>query len=264
MRVGVLGSIFFPLVFVLGLPAAGQFTQPSAAQTKASCPPDEQEIVSAARARAKACASGDAQAWATFVDANFRDIEGNATATRKQIMDECQQAARVIPGHKIERLASGFHFQFVGNVALVDYVYEFREHFGEIVLSTTLRQVDTYEKRQGKWIALLAVSAAVIPDPPVAKVDSASFDDFAGEYASVRSWIIDRVTRKGDKLYVQSTGEDSPTELLPENAETFFVRGGGIDPQARVTFERDKAGRVIGERVYCATDGQGYYAKKIK
>lgn len=179
-------------------------------------------------------------------------------------MDECQQAARVIPGHKIERLASGFHLQFVGNVALVDYVYEFREHFGEIVLSTTLRQVDTYEKRQGKWIALLAVSAAVIPDPPVAKVDSASFDDFAGEYASVRSWIIDRVTRKGDKLYVQSTGEDSPTELLPENAETFFVRGGGIDPQARVTFERDKAGRVIGERVYCATDGQGYYAKKIK
>src|SRR5208282_376874 len=193
-----------------------------------------------------------------------RDIEGNATASRTQVMDECQQAGRAIPGHKIERLVSDFHFQFVGNIALVDYVYSYKEHFGEIVLNTTFRQVDTYEKREGKWVAVLAVSVAVIPDPPVAKVDSASLDDFAGEYASVGSWIIDRVTRKGDKLYVQSTGEDSPTELLAENADTFFVRGGGIDPQARVTFVRDKTGRVVRERVYSPADGQGYETKKIK
>jgi hypothetical protein len=257
-------STLLSFILFLTLAAAAQSAQPSAAPTNASTSEDEQQIISAARARANACASGDAETWATFVDANFRDIEGNATGTRKEMMDECRQAAHVIPGHKVERIVSGFHFQFVGNIALMDYVYEFKEHFGEIVLGTTFRQVDTYEKRQGKWIALLAVSAAVIPDPPVAKVDSASFDDFAGEYASVGSWIIDRVTRKGDKLYVQSTGEDSPTELLPENADTFFVRGGGIDPQARVTFERDKAGRVIGERVYCPTDGQGYNTRKIK
>ncbi len=259
----LISTLVSPILF-LTLPTVAQSAQPSTAPTNASTSEDEQQIISAARARANACASGDAQTWATFVDANFRDIEGNATGTRKQIMDECQQASRVIPDHKIERLVSDFHFQFVGNIALVDYVYDFKEHFGDIVLSTTLRQVDTYEKRQGKWIALLAVSAAVIPDPPVAKVDSASFDNFAGEYASMGSWIIDRVTRKGDKLYVQSTGEDSPTELLPENTDTFFVRGGGIDPQARVTFERDKTGRVIGERVYCATDGLGYNTKKIK
>jgi len=257
-------STLFSLLFLLALPATAQSAQFSAAATNASTSEDEQQIISAARARANACASGDAQKWATFVDANFRDIEGNATGTRKQLMDECQQAARVISGHKIERLVSGFHFQFVGNIALVDYVYEFKEHFGEITLNSTFRQVDTYEKRQGKWVALLAVSAAVIPDPPVAKVDSASFDDFAGEYASVGSWIIDRVTRKGDKLYVQSTGEDSPTELLAENADTFFVRGGGIDPQARVTFVRDKTGRVVRERVYSPADGQGYETKKIK
>jgi hypothetical protein len=258
-----LSSAIFSLMFLLALPVVGENSQ-SATPTNPSTSEDEQQIVSAARARANACASGDAPTWATFVDENFRDIEGNATATRKQVMDECQQAARVIPGHKIERLVSDFHFQFVRNIALVNYLYEYKEHFGEIVLSTTFRQVDTYEKRQGTWLAVLAVSVAVIPDPPVAKVDSASFDDFTGEYASAGSWIIDTVTRKGDKLYVQSTGEDSPTELLPESADAFFVRGGGIDPQARVTFVRDKSGRVTGERVYGATDGQGYNTRTIK
>jgi hypothetical protein len=252
------------LIFLLALQAAAQSAPPTPAQTDASTNADEQQIISAARARANACASGDAQTWATFVDANFRDIEGNATGTRKQIMDECQLAARVVPGHKIERLVSGFHFQFVGNIALVDYLYEFKEHFGEITLTDTLRQVDTFEKRQGKWVALLAVSAAVVPDPPVAKVDSATLDDFTGEYAWAGSQFVDTVTRKGDKLYIQGSWEDSPTELLPESADTFFNRGGGVSAMARSTFVRDKAGRVVEERVYSPADEQGYHAKKIK
>jgi hypothetical protein len=264
MKVGILGSILCSLILLLGLPAAGQSTQPSTGQTNASASTDEQDIVAAARARANACASGDAQTWATFVDADFRDIEGNATGTRKQIMDECQQAARIIPGHRIERLVSGFHFQFVGNIALVDYLYEFKEHFGEITLNEALRQVDTFEKRQGKWVALLAVSAAVMPDPPIAKVDSTALDDFTGEYAWAGSQFVDTVTDKGDKLYVQGSWEDSPTELLPQGPDTFFNRGGGVSPMARSTFVRDKTGRVIEDHVYSPADGRGYHAKKIK
>jgi hypothetical protein len=133
----------------------------------------------------------------------------------------------------------------------------------KLVLNETLRQVDTYEKRQGKWVALLAVSAAVIPDPPVAKVDSTSFDDFTGEYAWVGAPFVDTVTRKGDRLYVQGSWEESPTELLREKTDTFFVRG-GVDHMARGTFVRDKTGRVIEERVYSPADGQGYSAKKVK
>ena len=252
------------LTLLLALSAAAQSASSTGAQTDTSNNADEQQIISAARARANACASGDTQTWATFVDANFRDIEGNATSTRKQIMDECQQAARVIPGHKIERLVSGFHFQFVGNIALVDYLYEFKEHFGEITLVENLRQVDTFEKRQGKWVALLAVSAEVMPDPPVAKIDSATLDDFTGDYAWAGSQFVDTVTRKGDKLYIQGSWEDSPTELVPESADTFFDRGAGVSPMARSTFVRDRAGRVVEERVYSPANGQGYHAKKIK
>ncbi|HTA48155.1 MAG TPA: hypothetical protein VK930_01785 [Verrucomicrobiae bacterium] len=257
-------ALYCSMTFSLALHAAAQAAPPISPQTDPSTVAAEEQIISAARARANACASGDAQTWATFVDANFRDIEGNATTTRKQIMDECREAARVIPGHKIERLASGFHFQFVGNIALVDYLYEFKEHFGDITLVDNIRQVDTFEKQQGKWMALLAVSAAVMPDPPVAKIDTATLDDFTGEYAWAGSQFVDTVTREGDKLYVQGSWEDSPTELLPESADTFFNRGGGVSPMARSTFVRDKTGRVVEERVYSPADGQGYHAKKIK
>ena len=134
----------------------------------------------------------------------------------------------------------------------------------EVVLSLTSRNVDTCENRQGKWVALLAVSAAIVRDPPVAKIDSASLADFVGTYVWTGAPNIETVFRKGDRLYIQGTWEDSPTELLPEKPDTFFVRGEGAGPQSRVAFLRDEGGRVIGERVYSPADGQGYNTRRIK
>src|SRR5208282_4910101 len=104
-------------------------------------------------------------------------------------------------------------------------LYEYKEHFGEVKLNETFHQIDTFEKRLGKWVVLLAVTMKVVPDPPVAKVDSRGFDNFVGQYAWVGSSIVDTVTRNGDKLYIQSSYEDLPTELLPETTDTFFSRG---------------------------------------
>ena len=260
----MLSPALFSLIFFVALPAKAQSAQPSTAQTSASASTLEQELVSVVHARTNAFASGDCQTFATFIDNDFRNIEGAHTATRKEILEECQQEARPLPGRKIERLVSDFHVQLVGNIALVDYVYEFREHYGEVVLNLASHNVDTYEKRQGKWVALLAVSAAIIPDPPVAKIDTASFTDFIGEYAWVGARNVERVFRKGDGLYIQGTWEDTPTELFPERVDTFFVRGEGAGPQARVAFVRDQTGRVVGERVYSPADGRGYSTKKIK
>jgi hypothetical protein len=71
-------ALYCSMTFFLALHAAAQSAPPIAPQTDASTVADEEQIISAARARANACASGDAQTWAMFVDANFRDIEGNA------------------------------------------------------------------------------------------------------------------------------------------------------------------------------------------
>jgi hypothetical protein len=53
--------------------------------------------------------------------------------------------------------------------------------------------------------------------------DSASFEDFIGEYAWVGARNVETVTRKGDQLYLQGSWEDSATELLPEKADTPII-----------------------------------------
>ncbi len=100
-------------------------------------------------------------------------------------------------------------------------------------------------------------------DPPVAKIDPAILDDYTGQYAWVGARMVDTVTRKGGKLYIQTTGDDAPTELVPQSADTFFVRG-AMD---RDTFVRDASGKVVENRGYGADAGPtaaGYRAKKIK
>lgn len=63
------------------------------------------------------------------------------------------------------------------------YQYGTTEHCGELTWPNPHRQVDTYEKRNGKWIALYAVEVGQPQDPPVAKIDPTTLDDYTGEYA---------------------------------------------------------------------------------
>ena len=63
------------------------------------------------------------------------------------------------------------------------------------------------------------------------------------------------MTRRGDKLSVQGSWEDTAKELLPKGADTFFSRGGGVSPMARSTFIKHKTGLVVEERVYSPADG---------
>jgi len=94
------------LIFFVALPAKAQSAQPSTAQTSSSAFTIEHELVSVVRARTNAFASGDCQTYATFIDNDFRDIEGAHTATRKEILEECQEEGRPLSGRKIERLVS--------------------------------------------------------------------------------------------------------------------------------------------------------------
>jgi hypothetical protein len=224
----ILSPALFSRIFFVALPAKAQSAQPSTAQTSASASTIEQELVSVVHARTNAFASEDCQTFATFIDNDFRNIEGAHTATRKEILEECQQEARPLPGRKIERLVSDFHVQLVGNIALVDYVDEFREQYGEVVLNLASHNVDTCEKRQGKWVALLAVSAAIIPDPPVAKIDTANFADLIGEYAWVGARNVERVgiSKRGWALHSGHRGGHAHRTVPGKGGHVFRARRG--------------------------------------
>jgi hypothetical protein len=82
------------ICFFLSRSATVRFAPHRTPQTRPSASTVEQEIVTAVRARANAFASGDCQTYATFIATDFRDIEGAHTATRKEILEGCQQEAR--------------------------------------------------------------------------------------------------------------------------------------------------------------------------
>jgi len=225
--------------------------------------PAEQEIISAARDRANALTNHECDKWASYVADDFQDIEPFGTESRDVLLNGCRQNAHSASACKSDRSLSEFHFQFAGNFAFVHYQYGIMEHCGDNAWPNPHRQVDTYEKRNGKWIALYAVEVGQPQDPPVAKIDPAILDDYAGQYAWVNARMVDTVTHKGDKLYIQTTGDDAPTELVPQSADTFFVRN-SLD---RDVFVRDAIGKVVENRGYGADGGQervGYRAKKIK
>jgi len=66
--------------------------------------------------------------------------------------------------------------------------------------------------------------------------------------------MIDTVPRNGEKLYLQSTGDDGRTELIWEAGDTFAIHGA----PDRVTFERDNNQQIAEEF------RPGLHAKKIK
>jgi len=136
--------------------------------------PAEQEITIAARARAAALTNRECDQWASYVSHDFQDIEPFQTESRTVLLKGCEDKKK--SPCKSDRELSDFHFRFTGSFAFVYYLYKITDHCGEYAFPNPHRQVDTYEKRNGKWVALYAVELPRVEDPPAVKIDPALLD----------------------------------------------------------------------------------------
>lgn len=71
-------------------------------------------------------------------------------------------------------------------------------------------------------------------------VDPKVFDGYVGQYQLAPNFIM-TITREGDHLFVQATGQPK-LEIFPESEHDFFLRV--VD--AQITFETDSQGRATG------------------
>lgn len=71
-------------------------------------------------------------------------------------------------------------------------------------------------------------------------VDAKLLDAYAGNYELAPSFVL-TITREGDKLFAQATGQPK-IEIFAENDKTFFYKV--VD--ARITFQTDDQGRATG------------------
>ena len=217
----------------------------------------ERGLVEAARARHQALAHGECLDWASYVSADFHFIDSwGHSFTRDQELKECQdnhpsssaasakhiQPQHAVAGSKNERVLTDFHCQINGSLAFLDYRQDEIHYRDNTKHTRSYRTLDTFERRQRKWTVIQGMSVQIFDDPPIARIEPASYDAFVGHYESSPGGVVDFISRKGDKLFGADTPDGTGTELFPESSDTFFIPG---DP-TRMTFVRDETGKVAG------------------
>lgn len=208
-----------------------------------------EEIQRQVRERLDAYERRDATAWARYIDDGCLCGGDTKENLRKAILD---RPAAVKNGYGA---ISNFTLREQGPVAMAHYrVTEFTE-IGGHRLETDLVRTETYARRDGLWKLIGGADVAIPHDPEIAKVDPQLYDAYVGQYEYAPG-VRDTVTREGDRLLIQSTGQGQE-EIFPENDSTFFGRR-----QAwRMIFVKDDTGRVAS--LHFRQDGQDLVARRV-
>ena len=202
------------------------------------------------RERLDAYAKGDAAGWARYVDEEC--LCGGSTRAG------IQQAITARPAGFKNWYGEigGFTASVHGDVAIVRYrVTEFSEIGGHRIELEQWR-TETYLRRAGTWVLLGGADVVIPRDPVVAKVDPRLYDAYVGQY-EYASGMRDIVTRDGDRLLIQATGQEKE-ELLPENDTTYFAKG----QDWRMLFVRDPQGAV--SSLIFRQNGQDLVAQRVQ
>jgi len=127
---------------------------------------------------------------------------------------------------------------------------------GVVVLSNTTSQfVDTIGV--GVLKILIGSKPGALNIKQVAKIDPAGLDALVGKYELVPLTQIFTITREGDELWAQLTGQPK-ARIFPTSPTEFFYRL--VD--AQLTFEKDDKGDIV--RVVLHQGGRDLPARKLK
>lgn len=126
------------------------------------------------------------------------------------------------------------------DAAVMVYRTTSREAFLGQEMTEELRIVETYVKRNGRWL-LTARAESEIPNANrvPAKVDPELLDEYVGEY-QVSPGNVVKITREGDHLMEQGPDDPKPEADLPLSASAFFQR----EQPGVLTFTRSPDGKV--------------------
>jgi len=132
------------------------------------------------------------------------------------------------------------HVHGDNNAAVMIYRTTSRIPFAGRDLTQESRVVETYVKRNGRWL-LTARAESDIPNANrvAEKIDPKLLDDYVGEYEISPNQLI-KITRVGDRLMEQGPDDAKPEEDLPLSPNSFFQR----EQPGILTFLRAPGGKV--------------------
>ncbi len=213
------------VVLAIAGSAAAQSPTPSKLET---------ELRNALRERWAALARNDVKAYGAFLDDDVQIPDNGLVYDKKALIER----ARTLK----ESSSEARDVQVHGYKDAAVMVYRTTSHvpFGGGEITEELRIVETYVKRDGRWL-LMARAESEIPNANRVpeKVAPQLLDDYVGEYQLSPGKVV-KITREGDSLMEQGPDDPKPEADLPLSASSFFQR----EQPGVLTFTRSPDGKV--------------------
>lgn len=211
------------------LSIAGSTTAQSPNPTKL-----ESELRNVMRERWAALGRNDVNAYGAFLDDDVLIPDNGLVYDKKTLIER----ARILK----ESASDPRDVQVHGYKDTAVMVYRTTSHvpFAGQEFTEELRVVETYVKRNGRWL-LTARAESEIPNANRVPENIAPelLDAYVGEYQLSPGNVV-KITRKGDTLMEQGPDDPKPEADLPMSASTFFQR----EQPGVLSFTRSPDGKV--------------------
>jgi len=180
-------------------------------------------------------ATGDTALWKQYLAPGYMIVnEDGSRSDRATYLHDLKPLPQNVSGH-INIVNP--HFNFTGNIAVLNYVAdEYEQYFGQS-LHTSYAMMSVYQKDKHGW-QMLNTQIFEIPQLP-ASISLA--DDVLQQYTGVYYLVPDityTVSLEDHRLYGQRKGRDKEL-LLPETVNVFFRKS---DTRGRKLFVRGSNG----------------------
>jgi len=215
----------------------------------------EAELLTIQREMIDTSLRGDKSAFERYTADTYIETDFNgAVTTRARILDNfLTPPASMKPTFELQDV----QVHVYGDTAVMSSRGIYRAEANGQKITNSFRTTDVWLRRDGRWQLIASHGSQILPERVAVKVDPKIYDAYVGEYETAPGLVF-TVTRQGDKLMGQSTGEKRLHELLPQNETTFFIKG---DPDLNI-FVKDEKGQVT-HVIFRSLDGREIKAKKI-
>jgi SnoaL-like domain len=204
--------------------------------------------------RRQAYGRGDTAAYArlvadSLVHIDDRGMRRDRAAVMRFVKENAGGRARYVIGD--------LHVRRTGSIAVVDCdVTEFIP-FGPREQRIAAHELNVFEMHGARWLLVQHAETPLLGQPDSVAMDSLTLDQYVGRY----EWypgFVDTITRRGNQLFILSTGESEPAPLSAAGNGAVVIEG---DPSVGF-FTRDASGKVDAELVHFL-DGRLVRARRV-
>jgi len=238
------------LLFALASALAAQTTTKS---------PEEQELLRIIHDLSSSALRGDRAIMQRYLAASYIETSDDGRViTKAQVLKTFADFQPPPESMKPAIDLDDIQVHRYGDTYVVSFRGTFQAETPSQKLSNSFRTTQVWLSRDGRWQLVAAHDSAIPRERVAVKVDPRVYDAYVGQYEIAPDDVVS-VTREGDQLMEQETGQQLKIELLPASETTFFSKR----LREQTIFVRDEKGQVT-HVVFSWPDGLELKAKKIK